>query len=251
VPLPAEDPNEILNVYTRISITAQWALSSMYTVKAATLPWQDVQERVVRLQSELEGMLPQMTDGVRLMLHFAWLDAMMLVTRPCLVAPQGCDDTARDMARQCVRAAQRVAQLLPNEPAAGIFQNGPWWCLSHYIVRAVGVFRLAMSQGAAEVELASMMEKLVRWLQWMAPDDGVAAQCVAAVQAERGDIVMGEGFPIPGQQGWGVAMGQPQFLAEFHGLDDLMDSDGVISMMVEQAQPEMLPMPPEYGAQYG
>ena len=222
----------------------------MYTVKAATLPWHEVQNRVVRLQSELESMRPHMTDGARLMLHFAWMDAMMLVTRPCLVAPEDCDDVARNMAGHCVRAAQRVGQLLPREPAVDIFQNGPWWCLSHYIVRAVGVLRLAVSRGVG-TELGTTTEKLVRWLQWMAHDDGIAAQCVAAVQAGRGVNTMGEAFPILGQENWGAAMGQPQFLAEFHSLDDLMDSDGVISTMAAQGQPEMLPWPAQYGNPYG
>lgn len=265
VPVPgSSDTNEVsgthsstLNVYTRITITAEWALSSLYTVKAATLSWQDVQHRVLKLHSELETLLPMMTDQTRLMLHFAWIDAMLMITRPCLVAPREHQDSVtQDMARRCVRAAQKVAQLLPDEPDACIFQNGPWWCLSHYIIRAVGVLRLTVSGQAAvgsEFDVAPTVNKLVRWLQWLAPDDAVAAQCLNAIGTARDEWTAAgftEGYPFL-QDGWSATTAQPQFMGNFHGMDDLVDSDNVISTMASQAQPGRLPMPPSYGDPYG
>ena len=271
MPLPSAD-TPTLEVYVKITITTQWALSSLYTVKAATLPWRDVQDRVARLKSELETLLPQIADRQRLMLHFAWFDAMILITRPSLCAPGHTDRVTQDTARQCVKAAQGVARLLTDEPDERIFWNGPWWCLAHYIVRAMGVFKMAIeAQTSIEEEVRPAVDKLVRWLRWMARDDYIAAQGIRTFEGtslirggsssnnnnpgfaggafEQGDL--GTGAYSFVQNRWDGIPAQPQFLDDFHALDDLLDSDGVISTMVSQARPDMLPMPPVYGTPYG
>lgn len=241
----------------------------MYTVKAATLPWSDVLNRVEVLKKELEVLIPQMLDGQRLMLHFAWFDAMMLVTRPALAflqhAKLGVHSTVRDtnmavqasaMARRCIDAAARVGEILPDEPYARIWLNGPWWCLAHYIIRALGVFKLAAS--IPDAERSQLSRKLLRWLEFLAPDDPIAADALRIKQhhsTTSGDLdthmgVFG-GESTFMENGWHADLAQPQFIQEFHSLDDLLDSDGVISTMVERSGPELLPMSPVWGERYG
>ncbi|KAF2829973.1 hypothetical protein CC86DRAFT_178170 [Ophiobolus disseminans] len=234
VPLPSSPLSPTtLQVYVKITITTQWALSSLYTIKAATLPFRDIQARVARLKSELETLLPQIEDHQRSMLQFAWFDAMILITRPCLAATSHHDTTTRDLASHCVKAAGGLTRLLPDTPDARIWTNGPWWCLAHYIVRALNVLRACQAPEA---------DKLVRWLQWMAPGDAVASLALKSEGAFGADLY----------RGWDEAAdGEAQYLADFHDLDDLMDSDGVISAMVSQERPQMLPMPPVYGGPYG
>jgi hypothetical protein len=219
-----------LQLYVKITITTQWALSSLYTVKAATLPWRDIQDRVARLKSELEGLAPQITDS-RLMAHFAWLDAMMIVTRPCLGT---CE---QNVAGHCVQAAQTVAQLLPDQPSRHVFENMPWWCLRHYIKRAMGVLR--------KVDVPA--DKLARWLECLEQDD---SDLPASAFGQHAMDTGGFGFMDERWAG-GNAAAQPQFLNDFHAMDDLLDSNGVISTMVAHSRLEMLPMPLVYGTPYG
>lgn len=109
------------------------------------------------------------------------------------------------------------------------------------------------------------VEKLVRWLRWMQRDDVIAGRGLEAFENmlkrggndagyagifEQGVLENGEGYPFF-QHRWSEVPSQPQFLSDFHQMDDLLDSDGIISTMVSQARPDMLPMPPMYGNPYG
>lgn len=256
----------MLQTYVKITVTMQWAISSLYTVKAATLSWMDVYDRVIKLRGELETLLPQMTRE-RSILHFAWFDAMMIITRPCLVASQA---DAKQIAGQCIQAARSFTSLLPDEPNERFYVTGPWWCLAHYILRAVGIFMMATSSQVhfnAASQISPDVKKLGLWLQWMAPSNPIAAQGLEAVQRtlkhgpnyreyagtyeQELKGAFGEGYSSFVGDRWDQNLSQPQFLDEFHGMDDLLDSDGVITAMVSQARPDMLPMPPIYGDPFG
>ncbi|KAH7075917.1 hypothetical protein BKA63DRAFT_413895 [Paraphoma chrysanthemicola] len=280
-PLPRDPPvtqhgipsTSMLQTYTRISITTQWALSTLHTIGAATMPWQDVQDRVVRLKSGLEALLPQISDRERLMLHFSWFDSMILITRPML-SPQRSHHELSDqmrhvsdaMARDCVQAARGVTRLLPDVPDERIFRNGPWWCLVHYIMRAMAVFLLAMSPQVVQVhaDLVLPVKKLIRWLQWMRQDDPVASHGLKAVlntlrkgvnQMDFASVFEQESLHEYGRgymhsaSGWPVAT-DPQYISDFNGFDDCMIPSGANQGMGMHAQPDLLPMPPTYGNPY-
>jgi hypothetical protein len=92
VPLPRTLPGNIhgvqstalLQLFSKITVISQWAVSLLYTGRTATLSQASLQERVSMTKTELETMLPQILEREHLVLQLAWFDAMMLVTRPCL-----------------------------------------------------------------------------------------------------------------------------------------------------------------------
>ncbi|KAH7090233.1 fungal-specific transcription factor domain-containing protein [Paraphoma chrysanthemicola] len=280
-PLPRDQPTtqhgmssaSTLQIYTRISIITQWALSTLHTIRAATMPWQEIQDRVVKLKTGLEALLPQISDRERLMLHFSWFDSMILITRPML-SPQRSQHDLSDqmrhvsdaMARDCVQAARGVTRLLPDEPDERIFRNGPWWCLAHYIMRAMAVFLLAMSPQVLQVhtDLVLPVKKLIRWLQWMRQDDPVASHGLNAVlntlrkgvnQMDFASVFEQEPLDEYGTEylhsagGWPVAA-EPQYMSDFQVFDDYMVAGGANQGLGIHAQPDLLPMPPTYGNPY-
>ncbi|KAF2848804.1 hypothetical protein T440DRAFT_519698 [Plenodomus tracheiphilus IPT5] len=181
-----------LRAFLRISIVSQAALHTLYSVQAATKPWSRIQESMEKFKAALEQLLPVMSDRERLMLHFQWCDAMILVTRPCLGPRTSIDPDGKlslrdqELAGRCIKAAQTTARLLPNEPDQHIFQNGPWWYLVHYIMRAVAVLLLSSSQKSLAslveaTEVTVSIKKLIAWLRWLQHKDTVAKRGLEVV----------------------------------------------------------------------
>lgn len=261
VPFPRVPSNEqggrsqamALQTYLKTSIISQWTLCSLYSVRAAELPWQSIEGRVQRLKSELEKLLSAISDRERLMLHFSWFDSMILITRPCLYPQRRNDSLAgsspatQNIAKQCIQAAQVVTKLLPDEPHECIFRNGPWWCLAHYIMRAMAIFLLVMSDQASyssivDSEIVPSVKKLVRWLRWMRQKNSVAEKGLEVVlntlkrthdhtnfaeifEQEAATAYGGISF-VPG--GWEVdtTATYPQFLPELDLWDGSADPSG-------------------------
>lgn len=174
-----------LQAFLKISMISQSALHTLYSAHAATQPWSSVQESIQTLSVELEQLLPVMSDCKRLILHFQWCDTMILVTRPCLFprTTLGVSEEMswkdRALAEQCIKAAQTIGKLLPEKPDSCIFQNGPWWCLVHYIMRALSVMLLSSSHESLAFlvrrdDLAASVKKLVDWLGWLQAHNVVA-----------------------------------------------------------------------------
>ncbi|KAF2131023.1 hypothetical protein P153DRAFT_209056 [Dothidotthia symphoricarpi CBS 119687] len=270
--LPAEyreGRSEIaLQLNFKISVVAQWAMSSLYSVRAATLPWPSIQKQVVKLKSELEKLLPAISDRERLILHFSWFDSMILITRPCLgrrndnAGPSSIE--AHKVAAECIQAAQGVTRLLPDEPSERIFQNGPWWCLSLYIMRAMAVLLLAQAHQSStstndDMSLNMSTKKLILWLRWMRPMDPVADRGLNAVlntlrrsqnHANFADVFEQESADayggyllVPGRWEVDTSAVYPQLHPEFEGFDDPDFLDSVLSL-------SSLPMPPVYGSAF-
>jgi hypothetical protein len=274
-PLPQIAPNlsediqsmEDLQLYTKISITTQRALTSLYSVRAASLPWTSIQNRVVKLKTELDTLIPETSDPENLMLHLSWLDAIIIITRPCLCVPKNranlSDDelqVAQTIARDCIQAAQGVTRLLPDEPNERIYQIGPWWCMSHYIIRTTTIFLLAMSLPSSmgcDTNLIPPTKKLIRWLQWMQPNDAVAAQGLARIlntlqkntsYADFADVLKqrvldATGNSLLAPDRWGGDDVEPMHFSEW---DDFIDEDGAMNDMLSQNLDDMPPMAPVF-----
>lgn len=257
-----------MHVNFKISIIAQWAMSSLYSVKAATLTWPRIHEQVIRMKSELEKLLPEISGGGRLILQFSWMDTMAIVTRPCLGRRNEHTDSTsfetNKIAAECIRAARGVTQLLPDEPNECIFQNGPWWCLSLYIMRAMAVLLLARSHPSSnstddDVSLILAVKKLIKWLQWMRPKDVVADRGLTAVlntlrrAQDHGNFAealeqeaagaYGGYLLVPDRWRGDSSATYPQLQPEFETLDD---SDFMANMLSQST----LPMPPVYGSAF-
>lgn len=264
----------MLQTSIKITIIAQWALSGLYSVQAATLHWHNIQDRVTVLRTELNNLYSELTGQDNTMLQFSWFDTMILITRPCLHIQKHTYDMpnegfqiAKDVGKQCIQAARGVTQLLPNEPSDTMHRNGPWWCLTHYIMRAMAVLLVAMSAECA-IEVADdhnlMIKKLVRWLQWLQPTDPVAHQGLKTIlttlqrsphQAEYADILQQEaargfdGFLLDSIRGQNSGT-MPQFLNDFGLMDELMDPTRNLNEMLAQSQTGTLPLPRTYRAPF-
>jgi hypothetical protein len=274
-PLPRIAPNlsediqslKNLQLYTKISITTQRALTSLYSVRAASLPWTSIQKRVVKLKTELDTLIPDTSDPENLMLHLSWFDAIIIITRPCLCAPKNrtnlSDDElqlAQTIAQDCIQAARGVTRLLPDEPDERIYQIGPWWCISHYIIRTTTIFLLALSLPSStgcDMNPIPSMKKLIRWLQWMQPNDAVAAQGLARIlntlqksasHADFADVFKQRALDTTGNSlldpdRWGGDDVEPMHFSEW---DDFIDEDGAMNDMLSQNLDDMLPMAPVF-----
>ncbi|KAI8934787.1 hypothetical protein NX059_008473 [Plenodomus lindquistii] len=181
-----------LRAFLRVHMVSQAAVQALYSIGAAAQPWTNVLDNIEKYKDQLERLLPVMSDHERLMLHFSWCDAMIVVTRPCLGSRASINSSGKllprdgELARQCIKAAQSTAKLLPDEPDTHIFQNGPWWCLVHYIMRAVTVLLVSSSRENLSAligtsELIASVTKLSKWLQWLQQKDTVAERGLQVV----------------------------------------------------------------------
>ncbi|KAH8730424.1 hypothetical protein GQ44DRAFT_442526 [Phaeosphaeriaceae sp. PMI808] len=178
-------------VYIKIATIIQEALSSLYTGIAATSPWDDTQDQVIKLKLDLNALLPQIQEHQSPILQFSWFDAMVIITRPCLIVQEHrttLSTTAlqisQDMAWHCIQSAQIITQLLPDEPDESIYHTGPWWYLAQYIMRAIFVFKLAATChvfSTVKSDVALSVDKLTRWQHWMQRRDSMAAEDLAAI----------------------------------------------------------------------
>lgn len=213
----------VLNINLKISIVTHEALSSLYSVRATFWSHQAHRDRIVKLKSELERQMPAIlslsSEHRNVLLRFNYFDAMMLITRPCLWSRRrgshqdeempGADD---GLAEDCVRAARGIVQLLSTETRDCIIQYGPWWCLVHYLVRAIVVLLLAMPAGAvaptgSTADLVSSIRQLLDWLRWLRRADTAAERAFSVVlntvrrsysHVELGDLLEQEGTRLYG-----------------------------------------------------
>jgi hypothetical protein len=194
VPLPRTLPGNIhgvqstalLQLFSKITVISQWAVSLLYTGRTATLSQASLQERVSMTKTELETMLPHILEREHLVLQLAWFDAMMLITRPCLciqIKSSRLSGPAlqilQKIGKQCIQAARGITSLLPAQPDESIYRTGPWWCLLHYIVRALRFLLFTLSSQSldpVDPDIGPCVAKLIRWLEWIRHDDLTTAQ---------------------------------------------------------------------------
>jgi hypothetical protein len=251
-----------LQTNLKITVIAHCALSSLYSVSAADLPKRSLTDRISKLTIELETILPAILDRERLILHFNWLYTMILVTRPYLHHMIRIGDESasspdeRELAKQCLRAAQSTVRLFPEQPNDNIFRNGPWWCITPYIMHTMSVLlsvppTLNTESSTASPSIPQSIDKLVRWLQWMKPRDPMAARALAAVLDSRrrsGDDLFPQDSPVKYNEyalpAWDLSMGTGMAAGPAHFMDDAVELDDLVASV--EPQPVVLPLPPRY-----
>lgn len=184
----------------------QKALSKLYAPRTYVDSWERIQKEIGALKAELdEWAVAAQLAGLstansaqeagaqreRLLLSFHYHSATLLVCRPCLCRLDrritGQSDVSANFnqktAEACVRAAQAITGLLPDQPdLVFIYQQGPWWCIVHNIMQAMAVFLLeSFFEGTHNSEISANIEKLVRWLQAMSGSNAVADRAYRVV----------------------------------------------------------------------
>jgi len=146
-----------LDAYLSIGLITQKAIASLYSPRTATQTWDNIQsaitERTTELQKWKRGALPEedgvlynpfpAPDGLRelTLLRFSYYSLKILVTRPCLCRMErrirgqtsGSADFNQKVAEACVKAAQDMVSMLPEQPnPQDLYETGPWWSIVHH-----------------------------------------------------------------------------------------------------------------------
>lgn len=118
----------------------------------------------------------------------------MLITQPCLCRteariPNQSDESAKidsNTAKICVQSATSLTGLLPAIPdLIFIYQEGPWWSLTHYIMQAIAVLLLDIANSSQhaphDTEILQSLRKLIQWLSAMRVGDSAAERACRVV----------------------------------------------------------------------
>ncbi|PVI05466.1 hypothetical protein DM02DRAFT_496722, partial [Periconia macrospinosa] len=194
-------PSSFLEAHISIGVITQKILSSLYSPRVGSQPWSYIQATIPTLLTELEvwrsHVLPHgnvkisdpFSSAARereiLQLRFYYYSKVILITRPCLCRTERRIKDQSDAsfifndttAKRCVKAAQDMADLLPEKPHLKyIFKNGPWWTLVHDIMQSLTVLLLELSYQCTHMlnekaRIVPRTKKLVHWLRAMRKTD--------------------------------------------------------------------------------
>lgn len=178
----------------QLSIITQSILTSLYSASTMVRSAGENQHEMAQLGQRLDQWvlsLPKELDfqspvngasmtfsRERMLLRFQLCGARMLLGRPCLNSRrqawrEGDEATfARQMGNSCIDAAKTIVEFLPDEPSAHfIYNQGPWWCIVHYMMQAVSVLLLGLSYPSSRSQDSTLLihyvRKMIRWLQAM------------------------------------------------------------------------------------
>ncbi len=192
-----------LGACVTIAAIIEKALSKLYSPQTFDDSWKQIQKEIDTLSKELDewvaaarlaGLEPVNSvkethvHRERLLLSFQYHSTKLLIYRPCLCRLErrivGQSDASVDFnqktAEACVKAAQAVTGLFPDEPDQNfIYQQSPWWCIVHNIMQAIAVFLLELSFGRTHMAnpdgtILQSIKKLIRWLEYMSVSNTVA-----------------------------------------------------------------------------
>lgn len=207
------ETNVPLRVGFDITSITQDALISLYLTNYTKNATKYIYDRAMKLESDLESLSQTTFQYDGLVLRFKWFDSMIVVTYPSLCIQARCDDIDRSpavghrkIARHCLCAARSLISLLPDEPSEEIFNEGPWWSLVQYLVRALAVFTLITSnqesfQVAEVQETISSIKKSIHWLQWLQKKDKTVEHAFESVLATLEKALSGLDFiAVVGQE---------------------------------------------------
>ncbi len=188
--------------HAKLSTFTSEVLNRLYRADVMEQSWARVQSIISNLNSKLEMWrvdLPILFDfskkqrdqhfmAQRLSLGFFYYSTLMIINRPCLCRIDrkipnesgAAKNFNRETAARCVRAAQGMLGLLPDEPnAVGLYKIAPWWCLVHYLMQSATVLMLELSFRADHMpfeveEVFESAKKTLEWLRSMSEDDEAA-----------------------------------------------------------------------------
>lgn len=235
-------PLSYLRSRIRIGLIAQETLSRLYSPRTATKSWDSIQKIIISLSKGLEDWafstapksIPSLTyesihdqdfnpvsrsiQREQLLLAMSYQSLKLQITRPCLCRVESrikeqnsaSAEFNTRTAATCIQAAEDMTKLLPDDPAAEyIYEQGPWWCIVHYIMQAIAVFLLKITYPGSNAnpnkrtDILQCIKKLLKWLKCLVPENAVAARAVHVVfdilthapeqlQAEFSDILSNE-----------------------------------------------------------
>lgn len=177
--------------------STQGIITSLYTAGTMMRSPDEIQQDIVQLDQRLDDWLEKLPRELNFQMHlhdwaapqapflrectllaFQFYSAKILLTRPCLggftASGQHTQATipasfAQRMAGTCVRTAQAVVDLLPDQLHPHfLYEYGPWWTVVHNLMQALAVLLLALHYSSEASEdnavLARYCRKIVRWL---------------------------------------------------------------------------------------
>jgi hypothetical protein len=142
--------------HIKMNLTTRTVLTRLYSARTANSTWEEIQGVIKSLLKEtsewaavaLSGDLGYANANLeptarheRLLLEFHYYSTKILITRPCLCRldrhikdqSESSDNFNQQMAETCVKAAQSLTHLLPDQPdPVYLYQNGPWWSIVHH-----------------------------------------------------------------------------------------------------------------------
>lgn len=175
----------------------QSIITSLYTSGTRMRSPDEDQQDIVQLDQRLDDWLAKLPGEInfqthphdwvapqapflreRTLLAFQFYSAKILLTRPCLGGFTALDqhnqatiraNFTQRMASTCVKTAQAIVNLLPDQPHPHfLYEYGPWWTMVHNLMQALAVLLLALHYSSDAPEdntvLARYCRKIVRWL---------------------------------------------------------------------------------------
>lgn len=175
-----------------LAVVVQEIVNKVYSPDCVMVPWAHIENRIGELRSRIDlwyHSLPAVLDFTRkedegpellrskLTLAFHYYSARITLGRPCLCrrdarrrSPHEKSSFSHDMALLTLESANRMLDLIPDEPnAIQLYEISPWWCILHYLMQAATVLLLELSFGNVhnpdgEQTYIIMAKKAVRWL---------------------------------------------------------------------------------------
>ena len=178
--------------YIDLTVILQEIVNQVYSLDSCSLPWRDVEDRIRILKSRVDlwrSNLPEAYDFTRLddqdpdmlreklFLGFHFYSTQITLSRPCLCRhesrhydPAQKSTFSHKMVLTALESARLMLDLIPNSPdPVWLYQNGPFWCILHYIMQAGTVLLLELSFNCINMpeERGNILEygrKAVLWL---------------------------------------------------------------------------------------
>ncbi|KAF2625798.1 hypothetical protein BU25DRAFT_345214 [Macroventuria anomochaeta] len=206
----SNDADDYLISTIDISLLTQRVLASLYAPRTAVRSWQDVQGKIKDLLQGLEDWSMRALSGTvspgdlrqsevereHLLLLVQYWSTKILITRPCLCRTERrikdeSDASAifnSEMASICVNSARALTALFPHEPDIHfVCMKAPWWNVIHIIMQCAAVLLLEVGYQNRHTkdnnaEITSDIQKLMKWLHAMQPNDPCADRAYHVVR---------------------------------------------------------------------
>jgi hypothetical protein len=194
-------------VLVQLSNITQSILESLYSEGAMVQSHGQIQQHISQLGTRLHQWVAALPTEFncqhkpnpsnpsflreRMVLGFQLCSAKMLLTRHSLSSQSQLRweeqevGITKSMATSCIEAAKTMIDFIPDVPdPLFIYNQGPWWCVTHHMMQAMSVFLLGLSSALStcedKLELSIYVEKTLRWLRSMPDQVAERAHSVAS-----------------------------------------------------------------------